>query len=52
LEAALTNVKGLEASPLPATATFQTKFNSNYNPESGLFKCRKDWTREMEWRSK
>ena len=43
LETALTKLEGLKDSdPLPITATFQAKFQSNYNFESGLFKCGKD----------
>ena len=43
LETALTKLEGLKDSdPLPITATFQAKFQSNYNSESGLFKCGKD----------
>ena len=43
METALTKLKGLKASdPLPITATFQVKFQLNYNSESGLFKCGKD----------
>ena len=43
LETALTKLEGLKDSdPLPIRATFQAKFQSNYNFESGLFKCGKD----------
>lgn len=43
LETALTKLAGLKDSdPLPITATFQAKFQSNYNSESDLFKCGKD----------
>ena len=43
LETALTKLEGLKDSdPLPIAVTFQAKFQSNYNSESGLFKCGKD----------
>lgn len=43
LETALTKLEGLKDSdPLPITGTIQARFQSNYNPDSGLFKCGKD----------
>ena len=43
LETALTKLEGLKDSdPLPIAVTFQATFQSNYNSESGLFKCGKD----------
>ena len=53
VETALTKLEGLKDSdPLPITGTFQAKFQSNYNSESGLFKCGKDsnlrWSTEED----